>query len=79
MGRFRRVPLVGRKRLREKSSATITLHQLGDELGHGDCGRAIYRFLRQPDDGRGPFSKHRIFVPLRLTPEQADRVRDRFS
>jgi hypothetical protein len=79
MSRLWRVPTARRKRPRERSSATITLHQLADELGHGDCGRAIYGFLRQPDDGRGPFSKHRLFVPLRLTPEQADRVRDRFN
>ncbi len=58
---------------------TITAHDLARELGHTDAGRAIRVFLRNPDDGRGLFDGHRIWAPWRLTPEQAERVRERFT
>ncbi|WP_354261037.1 hypothetical protein [Agrococcus sp. UYP10] len=58
---------------------TTTAHDLAHELGHTDAGRAIRVFLRNPDDGRGLFDGHRIWAPWRLTQEQAERVRERFS
>ena len=57
---------------------TVSLHELAAELGHHDGGRAIFAFLRHPDDGGGPISSGRRLTPWHLTPEQADRVRRRF-
>lgn len=58
---------------------SISVAELADEFGHTDSGRAIRVFLRNPDDGFGPFEGHRFWTPWRLTPEQAERVRHRFT
>ncbi len=58
---------------------TTTPPELAHELGHDDRGRAIRSFLRNPDDGLGPFSEHPFKECWHLTPEQADRVRERFG
>lgn len=54
--------------------------ELSEELGHHDGGRAVHRFIRNPDDGHGPIGRLPLFGRLwRLTPEQAERIRRRFS
>lgn len=60
-------------------SSAVTPTDLARELGHDDAGYRIRNFLRHPDDGLGPFTTHPVLDPWLLTPEQADRVRDRFA
>jgi hypothetical protein len=63
----------------ESIDTTRTPLELAEELGHDDAGRAIRVFLRNPDDGRGPFTDHLYREAWHLTAEQADRVRERFA
>ncbi|MGM1029440.1 MAG: hypothetical protein ACQEWM_06135 [Actinomycetota bacterium] len=58
---------------------SISVAELAHEFGHTDEGRAIRVFLRNPDDGNGPFSGHLFSTLWRLSPEQAERVRRRFT
>ena len=58
---------------------SISVAELADEFGHTDLGRAIRVFLRNPDDGYGPFGGHLFRTLWRLSPEQAERVRQRFT
>lgn len=58
----------------------VTPAQLAEELGHDDNVEVIQRFMRDPDDGRGQFRGGPLFTRIRhLSPEQADRVRERFT
>jgi len=61
---------------RASSGDGITPRELGRELGQPD--RRIRAFLREPDDG-GPAFSHTKHKHWSLGPEDADRVRARFS
>ncbi|QCR18817.1 hypothetical protein [Agrococcus sp. SGAir0287] len=61
---------------RASSGDGITPRELGRELGQPD--RRIRAFLREPDDG-GPAFTHTKHKHWSLGPEDADRVRKRFS
>ena len=54
---------------------SISVAELADELGHTDSGRAIRVFLRNPDDGFGPFGGHRFWTPWRLVLRRPFRLR----
>lgn len=62
-----------------RDASATTPQQLAQELGHDDAGRAIRAFLRNPDDGLGPFTHRLSLEPRLLTPEHAERVRRRFT
>lgn len=62
-----------------RDTSATTPQQLAQELGHDDAGRAIRAFLRNPDDGLGPFTRRLSLEPRALTPEHAERVRRRFT
>ena len=85
--KFERVRIAGRGYGKARFGV-MGNHELNDitspvalavELGHVDYAQAIRRFLRKPDDGRAPFSDHLFREHWRLTPEQAERIRERFS
>ena len=57
---------------------TITPVELSRELGLDRKGKQVRGFLRNPQDGGGPFEDHEIGTEWHLTQEQADRIRKHF-
>lgn len=57
----------------------VTVTELAHQLGHADEGRAIRRFLLDPDDGQALISGPILVDLERVSPRTAERVRQRFS
>ena len=58
---------------------TITPVELSRELGLDRKGKQIRGFLRNPQDGEGPFEDHEIGTEWHLTVAQAERIRKHFK